>query len=128
MGLYLLILFRRKYRRGLILRIKFATKIPYRNKEFRFFKLAVTGVVGDEGSSPAAIRRRAPAKRTDPRTPQCASVRYRHAFLGVETIDEKCADLWRKENLACIWIFYRGPRWKTQDLDITGNRREGTGD
>ena len=32
----------------------------------------------------------------------------------------------RKENFACVRIFYRGSRRKTDDLDVTGIRRERT--
>ena len=32
----------------------------------------------------------------------------------------------RKENFACVRIFYWGSRRKTEDLDVTGIRRERT--
>ena len=35
--------------------------------------------------------------------------------------------LWRKENFACVRIFHWGSRRKTEDLDVTGIRRERTG-
>jgi hypothetical protein len=35
-------------------------------------------------------------------------------------------NLWRKENLACVRIFYLGSRRKTKDLDVACIRRERT--
>jgi hypothetical protein len=34
--------------------------------------------------------------------------------------------LWRKENFACVRIFYRGSRGKTKDLDVARIRSERT--
>ena len=37
-----------------------------------------------------------------------------------------CRTLWRKENFACVRIFYRGSRGKTKDLDVARIRSERT--
>jgi hypothetical protein len=67
--------------------------------------------------------------QTEPRTPQCASVPFivmlHWGRLMADLILRQ--DLWRKENFACVRIFYWASWRKTEDLDVTGIRRKRTG-
>ena len=70
-----------------------------------------------------------PEKYCKPKNGILRSVMAVAAFIGDGVVaNDMHRHLWRKENFACVRIFYRGSRRKTEHLDVTGIRRERTRD
>jgi hypothetical protein len=93
--------------------------------DFAFFVWAVTGFVGNQGSLPATIPGRAPIKDRAEDPSMCLG-----PVIVISFCQQRgrltCQDLRCEENFACVRIFHWRSRWKTEDLDVTGIRRERT--
>src|SRR5262249_48709189 len=102
-----------------------ATKIPKRTRDPALCKLAVTGLVGDQGRCQQQSRDESPHKGRSRTSLNMPWPRHRHVFC--KSPREIRSRLRREEDLACVRIFYRASRRKTEDLDVTSIRCEGTG-